>query len=53
MLSSDTAVKDLLDKKSAIYSDRPDMYVGQTLGSGDLRFVMMVCRPLAWDAFAR
>lgn len=42
VLSSDQAVKDLLDKRSAIYSDRPDMYIGQELCSGGLRFLMMV-----------
>lgn len=42
VLSSDTAVKDLLDKRSAIYSDRQDMYIGMTLCSGDLRVLMMV-----------
>lgn len=41
VLSSDLAVKDLLDKRSAIYSDRMDMYVGMTLASGDLRLLMM------------
>jgi hypothetical protein len=41
ILSSDLAVKDLLDKRSAIYSDRMDMYVGMTLASGDLRLLMM------------
>lgn len=42
VLSSDTAVKDLLDKRSAIYSDRQDMYIGMTLCSGNLRVLMMV-----------
>jgi hypothetical protein len=42
VLSSDEAVKDLLDKKSGIYSDRQEMYIGQTLCSGDLRLLMMV-----------
>ena len=42
VLSSDTAVKDLMDKRSAIYSDRQDSYVGQELCSGGLRFLMMV-----------
>jgi hypothetical protein len=42
VLSSDQAVKDLLDKRSAIYSDRQDMYIGQTLCSGGLRVLMMV-----------
>jgi cytochrome P450 len=41
VLSSDVAVKDLLDKRSGIYSDRQDMYIGQTLCSGGLRFLMM------------
>ena len=42
ILSSDKAVKDLLDKKSGIYSHRQEMYIGQTLCSGDLRVLMMV-----------
>jgi hypothetical protein len=42
VLSSDKAVKDLLDKRSANYSARPDLYTGQTLMSGDKRMVMMV-----------
>ncbi|KAF2691988.1 cytochrome P450 [Lentithecium fluviatile CBS 122367] len=42
VLSSDTAVKDLLDKKSANYSARPDLYTGQTLLSGGKRMVMMI-----------
>lgn len=42
VLSGDQAIKDLLDKKSAVYSDRPELYIGQTLASGDLRFLMMV-----------
>lgn len=46
MLSSDQAVKDLMDKKSGKYSHRPDMYVGQELCSGGLRVLMMV-RPLS------
>ncbi|CAI6277588.1 unnamed protein product [Periconia digitata] len=41
VLSSDQAVKDLLDKRSAIYSDRMDLYIGQTLASGGLRILMM------------
>ncbi|KAL1890728.1 hypothetical protein Sste5346_008053 [Sporothrix stenoceras] len=41
ILSSDQAVKDLLDKKSNIYSDRPELYVGQKLASGNLRLLMM------------
>lgn len=42
VLSSDVAVKDLLDKKSAIYSDRPDVFIGQKIASGNLRLVVMV-----------
>ncbi|KAK4998429.1 hypothetical protein LTR66_002329 [Elasticomyces elasticus] len=41
VLSSDVAVKDLLDKRSAIYSARQDMYIGMTLCSDNLRFLMM------------
>ncbi|KAH7381142.1 cytochrome P450 [Phaeosphaeria sp. MPI-PUGE-AT-0046c] len=42
VLSSDQAVKDLLDRKSANYSARPDLYTGHTLLSGEKRMVMMV-----------
>ena len=42
VLSSDKAVKDLLDKRSSIYSDRQEMYIGQTLCSDGLRMLMMV-----------
>lgn len=42
VLSSDRAVKDLLDKKSGKYSHRQEMYVGQELCSGGLRVLMMV-----------
>lgn len=41
VLSSDEAVRDLVDKRSAIYSDRQDHYMGQTLLSGGNRFLMM------------
>lgn len=41
VLSSDVAIKDLLDKRSGIYSSRPDMYIG-SLASGGLRIVLMV-----------
>ncbi|KAK3497921.1 cytochrome P450 [Neurospora hispaniola] len=41
VLSSDRAVKDLLDKKSHMYSHRQEMYVGQTLCSGDMRILML------------
>jgi hypothetical protein len=42
VLSSDEAVKDLLDRRSGIYSHRQEMYISQTLCSGDLRLLMMV-----------
>ncbi|PPJ56275.1 hypothetical protein CBER1_00735 [Cercospora berteroae] len=41
VLSSDEAVKDLLDRRSGNYSDRPNMYIGQTIASGGLRLVVM------------
>ncbi|KAI0906969.1 cytochrome P450 [Ustulina deusta] len=41
VLSSDRAVKDLLDKKSGIYSSRPDMYLGHDIVSGGFRMVLM------------
>ncbi|KAF2026772.1 cytochrome P450 [Setomelanomma holmii] len=40
VLSSDQAIKDLLDKRSAIYSSRPDMYLGKVV-SGGLRMLLM------------
>ncbi|KFH45656.1 Fumitremorgin C synthase-like protein [Hapsidospora chrysogenum ATCC 11550] len=45
VLSSDKAVKDLLDKKSSLYSHRPEMYIGQNLCSGNLRVLMMPYGP--------
>ncbi|RYC56736.1 hypothetical protein CHU98_g9465 [Xylaria longipes] len=41
VLSSDVAIKELLDKRSAVYSDRLEMYIGQTLCSGGYRFLML------------
>lgn len=41
VLSSDQAIKDLLDKRSHIYSSRPDMHIGQVV-SGGLRMLLMV-----------
>ncbi|KAF2644245.1 cytochrome P450 [Massarina eburnea CBS 473.64] len=41
VLSSDFAVKDLLDKRSAIYSSRPEVYLGQEIVSGGLRPLFM------------
>jgi Cytochrome P450 len=43
VLNSDLAVKDLLDKRGAIYSSRPDIYIGQNILSGGLRVLFMVC----------
>lgn len=43
VLSSDEAVKELLDRRSATYSDRQNMYIGQELCSDNLRMLMMVC----------
>ncbi|KAH6695143.1 cytochrome P450 [Plectosphaerella plurivora] len=47
VLSSDTAVADVLNKKSGNFSDRPDMFIGQKIASGNLRLVVMVshCPP--------
>ena len=42
VLSSGAVVKELLDKRSAIYSSRPILYVGQHLLSGGLRMLLMV-----------
>ncbi|KAL4745743.1 hypothetical protein BDW72DRAFT_211058 [Aspergillus terricola var. indicus] len=41
VLSSDEAVKELLDRRSGIYSHRQEMYTGQQLCSGGLRMLMM------------
>ncbi|KAG9698594.1 putative cytochrome P450, partial [Aureobasidium melanogenum] len=41
VLSSDQAIKDLLDKRSAIYSSRPEVYMGQEILSGGLRVLFM------------
>lgn len=40
VLSKDQAIKDLIDKRSAIYSSRPDFYIGQTITSGGLRMLI-------------
>lgn len=42
ILSSDTAIKDLLDKRGVNYSSRPELYVGMDIASGGLRLVFMV-----------
>jgi hypothetical protein len=41
VLSSADVVKDLLDRRSAIYSSRPEMYISRLM-SGDSRMVLMV-----------
>ncbi|CAK7225230.1 hypothetical protein SEUCBS140593_005832 [Sporothrix eucalyptigena] len=41
VLSSDVDVKEMLDRRSGIYSDRPDMFIGQKVASGNLRLVVM------------
>lgn len=40
VLSSDQAIKDLLDKRSNIYSSRPEIYLGNIV-SGDQRMLLM------------
>ncbi|KAB5539440.1 cytochrome P450 [Coniochaeta sp. 2T2.1] len=45
VLSSDVAVKDLLDKRSGIYSSRPDSYIGAEIISGGLRVLLMQYGP--------
>lgn len=42
VLSSDIAIKDLLDKRSGIYSDRQDLYISSGIVSGGLRVLLMV-----------
>ena len=42
VLSSDIAIKELLDKRGSIYSDRPDLYISQDVASGGHRLVVMV-----------
>ncbi|KAI1813103.1 cytochrome P450 [Poronia punctata] len=41
VLSTDQAVKDLLDKRSAIYSSRPPSYIAQDVLSGGLRVLLL------------
>lgn len=42
IISSDQAVKDLLDQRGGIYSSRPENYIGEDVFSGGLRVVLMV-----------
>ncbi|KAK5702405.1 hypothetical protein LTR17_022332 [Elasticomyces elasticus] len=46
VLSSDEAVKELLDRRSGVYSSRQEMYIGQDLCSGGLRLLMMQYGPV-------
>ncbi|EMD01271.1 hypothetical protein BAUCODRAFT_62200 [Baudoinia panamericana UAMH 10762] len=46
VLSSDEAVKELLDRRSGMYSSRQEMYIGQELCSGGLRLLMMQYGPV-------
>jgi cytochrome P450 len=41
VLSSAEGVKELLDRRSNIYSSRPDLYISQDLISGGYRMVLM------------
>ncbi|MCJ1468407.1 hypothetical protein MMC07_007035 [Pseudocyphellaria aurata] len=41
VLNSDLAIKDLLDKRGAIYSSRPEAYIAQNILSGGLRILFM------------
>lgn len=41
VLSSDVAIKDLIDKRGAIYSSRPEAYIAQDILSGGLRVLFM------------
>jgi hypothetical protein len=42
VLNSDVAIKDLVDKRGAIYSSRPEAYIAQNILSGGLRVLFMV-----------
>nr|BDX35607.1 cytochrome P450 monooxygenase StrG [Stachybotrys sp.] len=41
VLSSDVAIRDLVDKRGAIYSSRPEAYIAQDILSGGLRILFM------------
>jgi hypothetical protein len=50
VLSSDQAVKDLLDKRSGIYSSRPEMYLGQVVSNGcRMLFMVSLSCSLTWS----
>ena len=52
VLSSDEAIKELLDRRSGIYSSRLDMYIGQTLCSDGMRLLMMQYGPVRSPSIA-
>ncbi|GAP88233.2 putative cytochrome P450 [Rosellinia necatrix] len=45
VLNSDLAIKDLVDKRGAIYSSRPEAYIAQDILSGGLRVLFMPNSP--------
>ncbi|KAI5866017.1 cytochrome P450 [Durotheca rogersii] len=45
VLSSDVVIKDLVDKRGAIYSSRPEAYLAQDVLSGGLRVLFMENSP--------
>lgn len=51
VLNSDLAIKDLLDKRGAIYSSRPEAYIAQDILSSGLRILFMVFSS-SYSAFA-
>jgi cytochrome P450 len=44
VLSSDQAIKDLLDKRSNIYSSRPDMYMARIVSGGNRMLLLVSSR---------
>lgn len=42
VLSADYAIKDLIDKRGAIYASRPDVYIPQQIFSGGKRPLFFV-----------
>ncbi|KAI1119041.1 cytochrome P450 [Nemania sp. NC0429] len=49
VLSSDRAIKELVDKRGVIYASRPESYIGQDVLSGGLR-VLFMPNNSAWKA---
>lgn len=47
VLNSDQAIKDLLDKRSNIYSSRPELYLGQIVSGGFRMLLMVSTAPIA------